>query len=149
MQEQLYHPVRICDDCFLKLYPEEAAKKNEEATNETTVNTGARVASKTNDAIEMNFYEKSNVSESTHEQDGTTTNTSHQMLEQPSLQNLSERQVSVAKNEIDINKDQPNDSKSVLPNRDIKNVVPTNDTTNEVLEGEACVVLNDNSSDQS
>ena len=145
----MYHPVRICDDCFLKLYPEEAAKKNEEATNETTVNTGARVASKTNDAIEMNFYEKSNVSESTQEHDGTTTNTSHQMLEQPSLQNLSERQVSVAKNEIDINKDQPNDSKSVLPNRDIKNVVPTNDTTNEVLEGEACVVLNDNSSDQS
>merc|ERR1712223_898414 len=147
--EQLYHPVRICDDCFLKLYPEEAAKKNEEATSETTINTGARVASKTNDAIEMNFYEKSNVSESTHEQDGTTTNTSHQMLEQPSLQNLSERQVSVAKNEIDVNKDQQNDSKSVLPNRDIKNVVPTNDTTNEVLEGEACVVLNDNSSDQS
>ena len=145
----MYHPVRICDDCFLKLYPEEAAKKNEEATNETTVNTGARVASKTNDAIEMNFYEKSNVSESTQEHDGTTTNTSHQMLEQPSLQNLSERQVSVAKNEIDVNKDQPNDSKSVLPNRDIKNVVPTNDTTNEVLEGEACVVLNDNSSDQS
>merc|ERR1711994_964655 len=25
--EQLYHPVRICDDCFLKLYPDEAAKK--------------------------------------------------------------------------------------------------------------------------
>ena len=145
----MYHPVRICDDCFLKLYPEEAAKKNEEATNETNVNTGTRVASKTNDTIEMNFYDKSNVSESTHEQDGATTNTSHQILEQPSLQNLSERQVSVAKHEIDENEDKLNDNKSVLPNRDIKNVVPSNDTANEVLEGEACVVLNDNSSDQS
>ena len=71
------------------------------------------------------------------------------MLEQPSLQNLSERQVSVAKNEIDVNKDQPNDSKSVLPNRDIKNVVPTNDMPNEVLEGEACIVLNDDNGIQS
>ena len=140
LQEQLYHPVRICDDCFQKLYPEEAAKKLQEATNETGAHAGMNVVNKHNDAIEMNLHEKSNVKESniTHQYDGPTTNTSQNGCK-----------VRDANNEIDENKSRQNDSNGVLPNRDIKNVVPTNDTTNEVLEGEACVVLNDNSSDQS
>ena len=138
----MYHPVRICDDCFQKLYPEEAARKIQEATNEIT-------ATKSNDAMEMNFYEQTKVSESAkqQQQEGTTTtnNTYHQVLEKPSLLNSmsDDCQVSVVNNEID--EIPQNESKSVLPNRDIKNVVPTNDTRNEVLEGEACVVLSSNS----
>ena len=140
----MYHPVRICDDCFQKLYPEEAARKIEEATNETT-------ATKSNDAIEMNFYDQTKVNESTQQQQQeeitTTKNTSHQMLEKPNLlKNLTDGcQVSGVNNEIDENTSPQNESKSVLPNSDIKNVVLTNDTPNEVLEGEACVVLNTNS----
>ena len=77
----------------------------------------------------------------------TTKNTSHQMLEKPNLlKNLTDGcQVSGVNNEIDENTSPQNESKSVLPNSDIKNVVLTNDTPNEVLEGEACVVLNTNS----
>ena len=93
-----------------------------------------------NDAIEMNLYEKSNVKESniTHQYDGSTTNTSQNGC-----------QVRDAKIEIDENKSGQNDSNGVLPNSDIKNVVPTNDMPNEVLEGEACIVLNDDNGIQS
>ena len=93
-----------------------------------------------NDAIEMNLYGQSNVKESniTHQYDGSTTNTSQNGC-----------QAHDAKNEIDENDSRQNDSNGVLPNRDIKNVVPTNDMPNEVLEGEACIVLNDNNGIQS
>ena len=98
------------------------------------------VVNKPNDGIEMNLYEKSNVKESniTHQYDGPTTNTS-----------LNGCQVRDANNEIDENKSRQNDSNGVLPNGDIKNVVPTTDMHNEVLEGEACIVLNDDNGIQS
>ena len=53
---------------------------------------------------------------------------------------------------MDVNDIPHNDSNSVLPISDIKNVVTpcttTKETPNDVLEGEACVVLNGNSSNQ-
>ena len=90
----------------------------------------------------MNSYEKSSESSLTHHFDGPTTNTSHKMLENPNLQPTSDCQVIASKNEFAENTSLQDNRKSVLPNSDIKNVVPTNDTPNEVLEGEASVVLN-------
>ena len=147
LQEQLYHPVRICDDCFQKLYPDEAAKKASAA---------AEMNAAKPDTIEMNFCQKPNDSESTHQQNGTNNATyQHHTLEQPLiLQKVSTNcQVSsTANDEIDVNGIPQNDSNSVLPISDIKNVVTpcttTKETHNDVLEGEACVVLNGNSSNQ-
>ena len=106
------------------------------------------------DTIEMNFCQKPNVNESTHQPNGINTATSHHpALEQPlNLQKVSSSdcQVSSTENdEIDVNTIPQNDNNSVLPISDIKNVVtPCTTTTkgNDVLEGEACVVLNGSNS---
>ena len=111
------------------------------------------------DTIEMNFCQKPNVNESlTQQPNGTNTATSnHPALEQPLiLQKVSSSNCQVSStenNDIDVNTIPQNDNNSVLPISDIQNVVTPCTTTiietpNDVLEGEACVVLNGNSSNQ-
>jgi len=127
--EQLYHPVRICDDCFQKLYPEEAAKKALDA----------EISAAKSEAIEMNFCQTTtNVCDSTQE---PNENTSHTTLEQPILQKTSNDEASA--NDIDVNDGPQNESSVLLISSDIKDVVTsTKDKPNSVLEGEACVILN-------
>lgn len=141
--EQLYHPVRICDDCFQKIYPEEAAKKllaAECATN------GERT-----DAADVNFCQKPGENlgdDSNNYQNGIT---NHTNIEQTILQKMPDCQTSINDTSVQ-NNVIDNNSSSDLPNSsDINNlVIPTICTTakdnscvpkNEVLEGEACVIL--------
>ena len=98
------------------------------------------------DTIEMNFCQKPNVTESTHQPNGINTATSHHpALEQPLLLQKVSSSNCQENDEIDVPQ---NDNNSVLPISDIKDTTTTKETHNDVLEGEACVVLNDNSSNQ-
>ena len=136
-QEQLYHPVRICEECFEKLYPEEAAKKAQEI---------ADLAAKKHETTELN--------------------TASYQLEQPPLNvsSLSHQENGIIQSTADITIDTHN---NLLTERKPDNIAITkmnvdqpisngvsyagdnnreDDVQHQVLEGEACVVLNTNQS---
>jgi hypothetical protein len=131
--EQLYHPVRICEECFQKLYPEEVAKKALAATEIETAKS---------EAIEIQSYPELNINNhSTHEQNGIILTTSDQRI----LPNMSDGNSLINKKEA-VNESFQKECNS-LPLSDIKSVVTSTATTNvdnqhQILEGEACVILN-------
>ena len=119
--------MRICDDCFQKLYPEEAAKKA----------LAAEITATKSEAIEMNFSQATTENGSGLAQDPNEA-TSHTTPEQSDLQEILKTKVSA--NDKDVN-GRPQDKRSDLPvSSDIKKMIT--DKPNEVLEGEACVILN-------
>lgn len=127
--EQLYHPVRICDDCFQKLYPEEAAKKALNAMEIDMVKS---------EVIETHSYQEQDMNDLTHHPNGAIVPTSEHKL----LANLSE----MSNNKPEkVNENVQQNCCSVFNSSDSKNVVTKeidDEKKESMLEGEACVVLN-------
>ena len=136
-QEQLYHPVRICEECFQKLYPEEAAKKAQEIAD-----------------LEAKKHET------------TELNTTSYQLEQPPLNvsSLAHQENGIIQSTADIASDTYN---TLLTECTPENIAITkmnvgqpisngvshggdnnkqDDKQHQILEGEASVVLNTNQS---
>ena len=134
-QEQLYHPVRICEECFEKLYPEEAAKKAQEI---------ADLEAKKHETTELSTasYQLEqpplNVSSLSHQENGIIQSTADITID--TYNNLTERtpdNIAITK----MNVDQPISNGVSYAGDNNKD-----DKHHQVLEGEACVVLNTNQS---
>ena len=136
-QEQLYHPVRICEECFEKLYPEEAAKKAQEI---------ADLEAKKHETTELNTasYQLEqpplNVSSLPHQENGIIQSTADITIDTHNNL-LTERKpdnIAITK----MNVDQPiSNGVSYAGDNNRED-----DVQHQVLEGEACVVLNTNQS---
>ena len=135
-QEQLYHPVRICEECFEKLYPEEAAKKAQEI---------ADLEAKKHETTELSTasYQLEqpplNVSSLSHQENGIIQSTADITID--TYNNLTERtpdNIAITK----MNVDQPISNGVFYAGDNNKE----DDKQHQVLEGEACVVLNTNQS---
>lgn len=120
--EQLYHPVRICEDCFQKLYPEEAAQK-------------ARAAI---EALQTNPSKETNVINSDQQESEIV----QSRTEQDNLKDLSNMSDEITTSNTEIIRDDVQKILSLSDNQIVVANGVSSNKQNPILEGEASLILN-------